>query len=296
MDPATPTAPAPAAAGNGAAPDGVQPTGAENGQPGGQGGVDEGSGLYDLSSVPPELVQYVEPELKKMEANVTKKFQEAAEYRQQWEPFEQLGIADYAPEDIDQLLKFGQVLTNPETVTQLVEDQDQFEGWWEKVGETMGFFGPDDGGQGEGEGGQNGQPSQEVLELRQEVEELRAALDPLQEHARTTELSQRQQEVDAEIDKRLEAVKAANPGVEFSDEVEEAVLTFALKYDGDDDIERGFADYMKLTGGAQRELVDAAGGVPRAPEGPGSPQARDEGPRTFADAKEQAKRRLAATP
>jgi hypothetical protein len=50
----------------------------------GQGG---GLGLYDLTTVPEHLRPVVEPLLKKVEANVTQRFQEHADFRKQWEPF-----------------------------------------------------------------------------------------------------------------------------------------------------------------------------------------------------------------
>src|SRR5690349_17553500 len=72
------------------ADDGTVPAEAPAGE--GQGDEVNGGGLYDLASAPDDLRPFLEAELKKIEGNVSKRFQDHSQYRDQWSPYEELGV------------------------------------------------------------------------------------------------------------------------------------------------------------------------------------------------------------
>ena len=84
-------------------------------QPEGQGQPDAETGLYDLSTVPEEHRAFVEEHLKNVERNANGKFQEHAEYREGWQPYEELGIQDIDPGGLGALIGFAEKLVDPET-------------------------------------------------------------------------------------------------------------------------------------------------------------------------------------
>src|SRR5262245_33395237 len=108
-------------------PEDVQPGGSpeEAGQPEGQGAPEGTGGLYDLSSVPEDLRQFVEPHLKAIEGNVTKRFQDYSSKLDAWKPYDELGIQDVDPQQLSQLLAFAEI----------AQDEQQFADWWKEVGE-----------------------------------------------------------------------------------------------------------------------------------------------------------------
>src|SRR4051812_42386476 len=115
----------------GAAPAaGAQP-GAEGADGQGQAGApDNPNGLYpDLSGVPESVRAQVESLLKEYDGNVTRKFQEAAEYRKQWEPYGELGITDVDPTELSDLMAFREIASDPEA----------FKEWHQAIGEQLGL-------------------------------------------------------------------------------------------------------------------------------------------------------------
>jgi hypothetical protein len=100
---------APAAAGDGGA------GGAGDGGDGASGPIP-----WDLSSVSEELRPHVEAALKGVEGGVTKRFQEHADFRKQWEPYAGVeGLSEISPEDMARLVAFHQTAS----------DEQQFEQW-----------------------------------------------------------------------------------------------------------------------------------------------------------------------
>jgi len=88
-----------------------------------------GLGLYDLSGAPEELRPYLEQELKKYDGNVTKKFQEHADFRKRFEPYADVDFGDVQADELGELLQFRQVLQDPE----------QLQEWLGAVNEQLGL-------------------------------------------------------------------------------------------------------------------------------------------------------------
>lgn len=81
-------------------------------QPEGQG--HESNGLYDeaISSVPEEHRQYVEPHFKEWDRKVTEKLSEAADFRKSWEAYEDTGIREFDPEQVEALVTIADALSD----------------------------------------------------------------------------------------------------------------------------------------------------------------------------------------
>lgn len=255
----------------------VQPDGA--GVPGvdGQGADAPGGGLYDLASAPDELRPYLEAELKKIEGNATRKFQEHAEYQKRMAPLEEMGLHDVDPEELQELLQ----------IRQYAQDPEQFRSWWETLGEQLGYFEPDGEPGAEGEQEPPDQSQELMAKFQQMLDE---RLGPVEQQARSQAEEQRVEQERTAISEELSELREQHG--EFDENV---VCQLALAYADDDDaIAKGFADYQRLVGGAERGLLANKSDQPSAPMGGGQPASNVEEIKTFDDAKKAAMERLRA--
>jgi hypothetical protein len=255
--------------------------------PEGDQGGDADLGLYDLDSVDPAVRDQLTPHLKAIEGNVTKKFQEGAEYRKGWEPYEALGIQDMDPAALQQLLDFAQITTDP----------DQFSQWWKAVGDHMGFF--------QGQGSNNEDLGLEDFDgldglTQEQVKELIEAsiaerLSPLEENLQSQERDKRVQAAGEELDAALGTIEADNAALfggdaEEKQEVKDQILRLALTYSegdenltGEEIIAKAFEDYKALLAKGEKGLFDQKNGQPDPPEGPGSADLSPEKITSFSD-------------
>src|SRR3954465_2872880 len=94
---------------------GAQPD-AAGGEGQGQGASTDNLGLHpDLSNVPEGIRSQVEALLKEYDGNVTWKFQEAAEYTKQCEPYQNLGINELEPDELSDLMAFREIASDPDS-------------------------------------------------------------------------------------------------------------------------------------------------------------------------------------
>lgn len=272
----------------GAESSGGAPAAAGGGEGEGQGGTD--LGLYDLSEVPEHLRPHVEPHLKKWEGNVTQKFQEAAEFRKQFEPLAAVeGLTDVPPERIAELIEFER-----DYITPIAQgDHSKFEEWWRAMGEHLGFLEEEEaGGEGDGE-----ETTPEVAELRGHIAELTQKLEQIEGRDAERETSERQRAVQAEIRSQLDALHGHEdfPTREDGSPDDDVVLRLAFAYGGEPDaVDKAFKDYLRIAGKAQGELVKEKLDQPAAALQGGSPNTSPPEIRTFREAREAAKARAGA--
>lgn len=255
-------------------------------QPGGEtpeGVVDPGQGqeafqgLYDLSAAPEHLRPLLEQELKKVDANVTRRFQEHADFKSKFEPLEGIeGLTDVPGEELSQLLEFREIASDPE----------QFEGWWFQVGKELGFFeddgsGPEAGPEGAAEPGGN----PEIAQLMETVQTLSRRLEEFESKGETEKA---QSAARQQIDKELGELRDQHG--EFD---ESLVLRLARDYAEEPDaIKRGFEDMLKITGQAQSSLVTEKLDQPTPATRGGLPDTSGQAPKTFQEAQTAALQRL----
>jgi hypothetical protein len=247
---------------NAASPATAQSNGADGqGFDSGQGvgaAPDQANGLYDLNDAPEELRPWLTQELKKVEANVTKKFQEAADFRKRWEPYEGVqGLDQIAPEELAELVNFRNTILSDESGQALrnwmAQVQQELGGpildeeSWYQAGIDNGWIDSEDG-----EGGQaDGQIDPQTI-AQQVIEMLRPELEPVKQFMGQTE----QQQAVAEIQAQNEATMR-ELGLDPQSEEGQAVLSLAYQYVGDEDyIQRAYEDYQRITGKAVGDSAD----------------------------------------
>lgn len=243
-------------------------------------GQGEGLGLYDLSAAPEELRPFIEQEMKKVEANVTRKFQEAADFRKQWEPLAGVeGLTDLDPEELTQLLDFhSQVLSDPEA----------FENWYRAVGEHFGFA--PQGEQEDGEDGEDGADPQLEAAIERVIQTVDERLKPFEQQQTQQQQEQAIFAAQEEIRGELDALKEQNG--EFN---EDLVCQLALAYEGAPDaIQKAFADYQRFQGTTESAVFDGKDDAPGPAVSGGSPATQVEPITDFATAKARSKERFAA--
>jgi hypothetical protein len=259
----------------------VQPDSIDEGQGAEPSQSDALGELYDLSSVPDEQRPYIEPILQDVQRNVNSKFEQAAEYRKQWQPYEELGVTDVDPTLMEELLSIAEIADNDEALQE----------WWKGLG--------DDRGWNESESDLDSEDnfdfendddiSTDDLKAFQEVIEkaIESKTAPLFEKEREREQQQLLAEADREITSQLDELKD-----KYGEFDESAVCKLALAYDSDDAIVKGFEDYQGLIKNAQNGVFESKSNQPAPPEGEGSADTTPENIVSFSDAKKAAVARL----
>src|SRR3954451_10481410 len=96
------------------APQAAQPP-AEGGD-GAQGAQENGSPFAAVLEAVPQGREAVEAALKKVEGGITQRFQEAADFRKQWEPYADLGLSEMPAAQLRETIGLGRLLSDPESV------------------------------------------------------------------------------------------------------------------------------------------------------------------------------------
>lgn len=280
-----------AATGAAQAPTEGAPPGAEGGQgDAGQGAaVAEGaSGLRpNLDGLAPELRDQVNSILDQFESNATKKFMEHADFRKTWEPYSELGVTDFDPEYLGELLQFSEIF----------EDEGKFDEWLAQTAQERGLLGQTGGGAEGGEGDEFDVP-QTKAELDQYVQQkIEEAVAPIaQQTAQQTEQQQMQQisqQLDQQLDKLLQQDQI-DPA-QFSAEDREAIFSLALAVDDNDPdpVAKGYLQFKRIRGEGEASLVNGRLNRGNAPEGGGGKAPLDSAqrPKDFKTASAMARER-----
>lgn len=269
------------------------PAAAGEGGGGGQGeGVasDSGSdGLYDLESVPAELREHVSPILKNIEGNVTKRFQEAADFRKTWEPYADLGVSDVAPETMEQVLNWLEMTNDPA----------QYRSWLEAQAQQAGLLQAGGAGNDDDDvdlGGFEGLDEGQVMTREQFQKELEAfKAEQKAEHELTVAQQQTERELNARFDTLSQELGLSELEEDKRRVHENAIWAIAQsQYSGDQDpVGKAFADYKALIGQTETDLLRRKLNVPAPPEGGGgAPDTSVARPKTIAEASQLMRGRL----
>lgn len=240
-----------------------------------EGAAEESAnGLYDLNEVPEDVREHVVPHLKAMEGGITKKFQEAAEFRKGWEPYEEMGLRDMQPEAVKQLLDFAQMANDPT----------QFDEWLKSAAEERGLLG---GNGSEDELGLEELESLSPEKVKELVEEQTKPIqDTLQQQQQAAAVAEAEQGIEAQ----LEQIRKDNP--DLPENAEDAIVKLAYAYADEpnvDPIEKGFEDYQSLIGQGEKGLFEKKAAQPAPAEGAGAPATGDEKITSFSDPRLEAR-------
>jgi hypothetical protein len=241
---------------------------AESAQPAeGQGATDNPNAQY-LTDVPEELHPLFDDVLKRKDGDFTKRFQKAAEFQKQWEPYSQIeGLNGMSPDEVADLVGFYQTMNDPQAFIGWYEQagkrlQDEFgyqpsldEDAWVKAGQENGWFDPDDDGQGGGEP-QGLDPASIEQMVKQALEQ---ELAPVKQFMGSQQQEQAVGQIRTELEDRYKTLLGEHQ-LDDSDDVRDDILTLANAFAADeseqDPIGRAFEKYLRMTGKAKGDMVD----------------------------------------
>lgn len=239
-------------------------------QEGGIGQGDEPSGLYAeaLSTVPEHLRQHVEPHFKKWDSQVQKKMTEAAEFRKQWEPYQELGLNDLDPQELQELLQFREIASN----------EDQFKEWYQAVGQELGLT-PQEQEDLFDDLEDQGMSPDKIQEIVQQ------AVSPLQERLDAQEYERQVQEHVEKLTQEMDALAA-----EHGDFNRQRVMQLAVAYGNDPKaLQKAHADWTADRAEAQKTLLKDKSSTPNPAVAGGAPAQALQGITSFEDAKQAAR-------
>jgi hypothetical protein len=260
------------------------------GDGGGDGsqGADGGSGLYDLSNVPDDVRESLMPHLKAIEGNATRKFQEHADYRKGWEPYEQLGVNKVEPQHMADLLELYDGIAQAGSYEDFLKAQ----------AEQYGLLNQEPEGGGEldlnqilNEGQEQGLSQEQInQQINAAVQE---AVSPLQEKLTQQEQSAAVAREYEAAGERLDALQR-EAGIELDEKGQDRVFKLALAFsEGDDPVGDAFKEYQEMVGESESGLLAKKRTEPTPPQGPGG--RADTAPpqiKTFEEAGRMARERL----
>lgn len=246
-------------------------------------GASAPEGLYGevLQAIPEHLRDAVEPHLKQWSGTVNQKFREAADYRKQWEPYEELGLTDVPPEQLQELLGLHQ----------LAQDPDKFGEWLLKEAEARELLDPDgddefDFGDEDGLDGPQGFDQEGLKSMFSEL--LDERLKPIEERFSKSDEEERIAEANKQVDATLKEL--ADEHGEFN---QEAVMKLSLAHAkegiiGPEAIKAGFADFQSIAGTAEAGMFKQKSEQPETPERGGRPATAQQPITDFKEATKQA--------
>lgn len=252
--------------------------------PAGGAQPDQGQGAQAASEAPyseyldriPEQVRAdVEPIFKEWDSNVTRRFQEASEFRKQWEPFEQTGINQLAPDEVAWLAQFRDALNDPPTI----------QAWFDEYAQNNGLTRQE----AEEQLAEQAQIDPDIQSTLERMLEERLA--PFtQQLGGLTEWQQRQADAaaHAEIDRQITELQGKHG--EFPREDVERFLTAEyIETDPEHAVEKAFADYQAFVARIEKQALAAKLGQPPAAEAGGAPVTVPEDRVSMKDANQIAK-------
>src|SRR4051812_8173058 len=172
-----------------------------------QGGQEQGQGhpSWDLSRYPADMRDFAQQVLRDHDGDVTRRFQEHAEYKKGWEPFENIeGLKDMDPEEVAGLVDFRNRLMSEGGEQEFIhglfdpEQNPGAEDQWAEIGQQNGWL-DDEDSEGEHDG-ENGGSDDAV---RQELAELK---DFVAGRFQQEDMQRQEQQLDHEIDAELQGL------------------------------------------------------------------------------------------
>lgn len=250
-------------------------------QPEGQGGEGGDSPYSDyLNRIPEEARSDVEPVFRDWDANVTKKFQEAADYRRGWEPFEQLGVNQRDPSEVEWGMQFVDALKNPNTIKE----------WYDEYARENGLAAMP----ATDVNGVEEYVDPQVAALQQQLQQLQGALAPqlaeLTEWRSTQERNAAESQMQAQREQALEALRG-------KDDFDETLVTSLLhKYQSDPEhaVERAYADSQAIRSQILKSWTEEKANQPPAAQSGGVADGAPEPINTLKAANEMALAQLRA--
>lgn len=256
--------------------DGVQP---DEGQ--GAAGGDTPYAEY-LDRIPEDARAEAEAAFKQWDADTTKKFQDHASYRKDWEPFEALGVNQRDPAEVEWAMQFVDALQNPQTIKE----------WYDQYAQERGLTTND----GSGEDEQYVDPStQSFLErqLQAQLGPVASQLAELAQWREAQEQSRREAEAMSQIRSEIDSLKTRHPD-EFNESMVEKLLPQYIESDPQHAVQRAFEDWQAIRNQIEKDALSGKADQPAGAVSGGSADGSPEPIRTLQQAAEAAMQQLRA--
>lgn len=239
-----------------------------------------------LADAPEDAREWASGFAKKIEGDTTKRFQEAAEFRKQWEPYAGVeGLTDIPADDLSQYLQLITTLDGIGT--------DEGVALARQIAELHGLAIADDTGDQDPDDPDPDADLREQIreELRQEMED---RFKPYDEARQAAEYEQTVAEQARSIEASLEAIDK-DRGKALSEDQRKQVLEASRAFiDQDDPVKAGYQFWTSIVGSAEQGLVKGKQGEPEPAERGGQPAAQKPAIRSIEDATNALRERLAA--
>lgn len=233
----------------------------------------------------------VEAALKDVEGKITQRFEAAADFRKQWEPYAAIdGLQDVSPEQMPGVMALHQLFQDPSKAAEIVSDPEAFGAVWEALGESLGYFDEEQPGAGAPEAQTTAdEPPEWAQGLLDRLDQIEA-----RDQERTE--SETATQAEARVNAEMQALVDEHT---LDDAAKTAVLKLAHGYavaGHEDAIAKGFADFQEIRAASERGVITEKGEQPAPAVTPASADTSPTSPNSFRDAREIAERRLAAAP
>jgi len=252
-------------------PEGVQPDAGQGAAPG-----DTPYSGY-LTRFPEEHRATAEQAFKDWDAQTTRKFQEHSEYRRRFEPFEQMGIDQYDPEGLEQLIEFGKLANDPV----------KFRTWLESAAREHGILQTET----QGLDAELLDPAVQQL-IEQATSPLQQQLEQMTQWRQQFESQQQQQQIQAQLNQQFDALQQ-----EHGELPREFFESLASGFVGrhPNPMQRAFEEFQRVRGDIEKQVLSAKLNQPNTPNLLGSAPPPGEAPRSLEEAKKLTNQLLAAS-
>lgn len=245
--------------------DGVQPDD-------GQGAEGSPASPYQewLDRIPEEAREHVEPVFRDWDSNVTRRFQEAAEFRKSWEPYEELGVKQRTPEEVQWDLQIAQAARdNPQALREWL-DQTYGPSTPQQQAETLEAY---------------VDPTIQQLEqiLTSKLSPLEQRLQAFSQWQEQQEFAQRRAEADRFVEGQMKELEQKHP-TEFNRQAIEKLVVQYIQNDPRNAVPRAFADWQAIRGQIEKDTLQGKLNQPKPAEGGGMVNAAVDAPKTLAEA------------
>jgi hypothetical protein len=232
-----------------------------------------------LDRIPEETRGQVEPIFKEWDANTTRRFQEASEYRKTWEPYEKLGVSSQDPDAVAWALQFYNAQAeNPRAIQE----------WYEQYAAQNNLTPQQVQEAVQQPAAQDWEyvdPSVQVLEdrLKQQLEPLTKQMEQLNSWREQQEQNYREQEALRMIEGQMADLKSKHPDV-FNEAAVEKLIANYVETDPQHAVQRAFDDWQAIVSQIQRDTLQSKANSPSTPLQGGSLDGHAEPIRTLKEA------------
>ena len=229
-----------------------------------------------LEKLPEDIRGDVEPIFKEWDSNVTKKFQEAADYKNQWEPYSDLGLNDVPREEVENLLALRNLAES---------DPEGFDTWLRETASERGILGDslEDQLAPFDEDGETDPFEEKLNPIMSELEQLREWRESQDQESRVAEAM-------SVVESQVEEMKVKHPDV--PQELAEQFLASYAESDPHNAVPLAFEAAEKWIAQIQQGMMKDKLDQPEAAENGSVADVNPERVTTFAEASKQALARL----